>query len=322
MIICTRNRAESLRLTLECLARAEQGTLRCEVVVVDNGGSDHTAEVARSFSASFPVHLLCEPTPGKGYALNRALAEAPLGGIVAVLDDDMSPHADWFLGVKAICDRWPEHDWFTGRSYVIWPEGNIPDWCHRPGFRGWAFSVMDAGPRDKAAPVGRWFSGNHFWFRSRVLVGGRRFEVGQTDLRTHIEMSEPQFMLLLAEEGRDGISAPDAVCGHRVQRDLLTVDAMEKRAARAGRGFGSVWLRPYKRRIKPARLLRRHPLLGRLYCVGSIIGWNFVRMMAGFHLSRAISFERYCYAIQRLATYNEYLRIARQMDDYRVLAKR
>lgn len=317
VIICTRNRAESLRQTLDCLARADREGLRCEVIVVDNGGNDATREVAASFAAHFPVHVLREETPGKAFALNRALDDAPLGNIIAVLDDDMSPHPDWFKGLKAICDRWPDHDWFTGKSYVIWPNVDIPAWCHRPYFQGWAFSVMDGGPRDREAAAGRWFSGNHFWFRRRALATRCRFDVG-LDLRTHLDVSQAQFMLELAEHGLRGIIAPDAVCGHRVQPELLRAETIQRRATQVGLGFAWVRLRPYKTKVKQARLFCKHPVLSRLYCAAAVIGWSAARVFAVLLPDRAVRFERCCLAIERRATYREYLRLAGTLDEYRL----
>ena len=310
VVICTRNRAESLRETLACLARADKTGLRCEVVVVDNGGIDHTAAVAREPIHDLPIHYLVEPLAGKSHALNRALADAPLGEIVAVLDDDMSPHPDWFAGVKAICDRWPDKDYFTGRSYCIWPVPKVPDWCTHPRLRGWAFSVMSVSKETEVSD-GRWFSGNHFWFRSRVLNDGRRFETGQPDLSTHIEMSEPQFMLKLAEDGFGGLMAPDAVCGHRIQPDLLKFEVLQRRAVRVGRGNAVARLQPYKARIKQARLFRAHPFLSRLFCAASLIGWGAIHLASWLHPAPSARILLRLQSLERLATYHEYLRVAK-----------
>lgn len=321
VIICTRNRANSLRETLRCLSVAQRGPLRCGVVIVDNASSDDTANVAKEFSDRLPIHYLYESRPGKGHALNRALDEAPLGRIVAVLDDDMSPHEDWFLGVKRICDRWPDKDYFTGRSHIVWPAEKVPSWCQHPGLQGWAYSVM-GGPTDKPVAAGRWFSGNHFWFRKRVIQDGRRFGVEKVDLRTHMEVPEPYFMLQLAEDGFGGISGPDAVCGHRVQPELLTSAGLKRRALRAGRAFGRVRLSPYKSSVRQARLFRDHPVVARLYCIAALLGWGMAYILSFFggHLPSAI--ELRLKSMMRCATYDEYLRVANTMAEYRVFGRR
>ena len=319
VVICTRNRAESLRETLACLARAEAPGLHSEIVVVDNGGTDATAEVVRNAPTRRPVRYLYEPHPGKSRALNQALSVAPLGNIVAVMDDDMSPQPGWFAGVKAICDRWPEMDLFTGSSFIIWPVAEVPDWCRHPGLRGWAFSVMSV---NQEAPLaeGRWFSGNHFWFRSRVLADGRRFESGQDVLDSHF-MSDPQFMLQLAEDGYQGLMAPDATCGHRIQPDLLDYRNQQQRAARTGRGYATARLQPFKRRVKQARLFQAHPILSRLFCVGSILGWSLAGLAARLHPVPASRYILQLQAILRFNTYRQYLRIARQCEEYGVFRR-
>lgn len=317
MLIATRNRAESLRETLTHLARADRASLRCEVVVIDNAGSDHTPEVARSFAPHFPVHCLREQQPGKGPALNRALADAPLGAIVAVLDDDMTPHPEWWQGVKALSSRWPDHDWFTGRSYIVWPVAEPPAWCRRPYFSSWAYSVMDWGPQDRDVPAGRWFSGNHFWFRRRALGGGARFDE-EVSLRTHLDVSQAQFMLLLAEQGFRGKIGPDAVCGHRVQPELLQPREILRRAVLTGRGFAWTRMRPYKASTRQGRLMHGHPLLGRLYALASVVGWSTVATAARWHPNEGVSLEWQARGRERTANYRECLRLAGEMREYRL----
>lgn len=135
VIICTQNRASSLKVTLERLAAADRDGIRTEVIVVDNAGHDNTKAVVDSFRHLILVRYLHEPTLGvfgKSHALNRALDAGGLGEIIAVLDDDMSPHSDWLKGVTAICKRWPDKDIFTGDRYIIWPCDDVPDWAKKP----------------------------------------------------------------------------------------------------------------------------------------------------------------------------------------------
>jgi hypothetical protein len=230
----------------------------------------------------------------------------------------MSPHPDWFKSVKSICERWPDHDWFSGHSYIIWPDEVIPPWCLLPSYHGWAFSVLAGGTSEQEAPDGHWFSGNHFWFRARVLENSRRFKVGVADLLTHIEMAEPQFMLELAEEGKRGVLSPAAVCGHRVQRELLDPSVLEVRAARVGRGFSRARLQPFKRKVRQAQMFRKHPILSRLLCVASLIRWSLVRALASVHPNESNRMELRFLAIQRMAAYAEYLRVAQKHKEYRI----
>jgi glycosyltransferase involved in cell wall biosynthesis len=319
VIISTRNRAASLRETLTCLANADRTNVSLEVVVVDNGSEDPaaTADVVHEFAQTFRVRVLSEPRQriyGKSHALNRALDEEGLGEIIAVLDDDMSPHPDWFQGVAALCRRWPNADLFTGRSYVIWPGGVTPELARDGQLNTWMYSIIDLGPEDKPLGSGNWFSGNHFWFRSRCLVSGIRFD--------DIWLTEPKFMLDLVEMGYTAIAGSDAVAGHRVQERLLEKGVIRERAFKVGRSNADVRLRPYRQTVKHARELHRRPVLGRLFCCVKVVQASIEWLKAQFHLSSTRRFVAGVVALERL-TYHAYLlQTAAHMEEYRVFGRR
>jgi len=311
VIVCTRNRADSLRITLECLASARREGILTEVVVVDNASSDSTKEVVASFRGRIPIRYLYEPTLGsygKSHALNRALDEGRLGEIIAILDDDMSPHPDWFQGVVAICKRWPDCDIFAGPSYVIWPSAHVPDWAKRVRLHSWVFSSSNTGKSDSRLENGRWFSGNHFWVRSRVFAQGRRFR--------DVWLTEPDFILDLVEMGYRGVAGPDAAAGHRIQPRLLQRDVALDRARKTGVCYAQVRLRPYRQRVKQARLLHTHPLLGRLFCLLNHLRWRFLYLTSYLYPSDGSRFEHRLTATERLTTYCELVRAANHIEDY------
>ena len=76
VVICTRDRADMLRITLGCLADSDRTSMAVEAVVVDNGSRDATQQVAHSFDERLRMRYIFEPTAGrygKSHALNAAL---------------------------------------------------------------------------------------------------------------------------------------------------------------------------------------------------------------------------------------------------------
>lgn len=102
IIICTRNRAQDLGLTLESLASAAlPPACEVELLVVDNGSSDHTANVVSG--ANLPglwVRHLYEPRVGQCFARNLGLREAT-GAIILFTDDDVRVPRHWIEGMTA-----------------------------------------------------------------------------------------------------------------------------------------------------------------------------------------------------------------------------
>ena len=90
--IITLNRAESLKDTLTSLTR--QRRQPDEVVVVDNGSTDHTREVVLSFRDRPNVKYVYEAARGIPHARNAGILNAT-GDIVACLDDDCIADEHW-----------------------------------------------------------------------------------------------------------------------------------------------------------------------------------------------------------------------------------
>ena len=317
VVICTRNRAASLHETLSCLAAADRTGLNVEIVIVNNGGTDSTPEVIHAFEDRLQMRSLFEPKQGvfgKSHALNRALDEGGLGKIVAVLDDDMIPHREWFQGVAALSSRWPDKDLFTGRSYVVWPENAPPEFVAHCGvLQTWMYSVIDEGQEDRPIGNGRWFSGNHFWFRSRVLESGLRFD--------DIWLTEPKFMLDMIEMGYGAVAGPDAVTGHRIQERLLEESVIRERACKVGSSNADVRLRPYRKSVKHARFLNQRPLLGRLFFCAKLVQSKIALLRAKLHRDATRRFIATMIALEKVVYNRELLRTAAKMREYRIFGR-
>jgi len=313
VIISTRNRADSLAITLESLASANREGVRVEVIVADNASQDHTKRVAESFGDRIPVRYCYVPTVGvygKSHALNHALDSGNIGELIAVLDDDVTVDPNWLQAVMAISRRWPDKDNFTGNTYTIWPDGEVPAWAKDPALSCWIFSSYRVTESDLPQPSGMWWSGNHWWFRSRVVANGRRFK--------DLWFTEPDFQLDLEELGLGGIASSEAVIGHRVQRALLQKDLVLKRAKNTGAGAAFVRLQPYRKTIKQARLLSTHPWLGRAYLLANYTRWRARYILSYCYPSDRGRFSRKVDATHHMTLYLEMFRMANRLDDYRL----
>ncbi|MCX7047959.1 MAG: glycosyltransferase [Candidatus Sumerlaeota bacterium] len=90
------NRAAELALCLEALARQSWPGTQMELIVVDNGSSDGSAEAARRGGA----RVFIEPRRGAPYARNRGIAESA-GEWVAFIDSDCVADSGWLEALIA-----------------------------------------------------------------------------------------------------------------------------------------------------------------------------------------------------------------------------
>lgn len=100
VIVCTRNGAATLRACLESLVVLNYPDF--EVLLVDDGSTDATAEIAQSFER---VRYHRQEHAGLSVARNLG-AKLATGSILAYTDDDCIAHADWLLHLShAFADK-------------------------------------------------------------------------------------------------------------------------------------------------------------------------------------------------------------------------
>jgi len=88
VVCCSYNGEPTIRDTLEGLSRLDYPDY--EVIVVDDGSTDATAAIARSYGAQ----VISTPNQGLSAARNVGMRAAS-GEIVAYIDDDAYPEPDW-----------------------------------------------------------------------------------------------------------------------------------------------------------------------------------------------------------------------------------
>ena len=125
--ICTHNRSQSLRRTLESLADQHdlnEGGL--EVLIIDNNCTDDTSQVVEAFQTALPIRLVTESHQGLARARNRAVKEFE-GDVLLFTDDDIRFGTGWVSAYRDAFRRFPDAVYFGGRILPDWGDAK-PGW--------------------------------------------------------------------------------------------------------------------------------------------------------------------------------------------------
>jgi GT2 family glycosyltransferase len=98
-VVATRNRAARLEVLLHSLARQEGAAV--EAVVVDDGSTDHTAQVVQRGAPGLQLRALRHEESRGPAAARNAGWQASKAPIVAFLDDDVAADPGWAAGYVA-----------------------------------------------------------------------------------------------------------------------------------------------------------------------------------------------------------------------------
>jgi glycosyltransferase involved in cell wall biosynthesis len=145
VVICTRNRALSLRRALRSIELAGKPDCDWEMLVVDNGSNDATQTAINSFKGRLPLRCEVEPLAGLSNARNTAVLSAQ-GKYIVWTDDDVVVEQGWLIAYVTAFNRWPHAAIFGGRVVpvltdpaVAWFQSVIP-------IIGYALAARDLGP--------------------------------------------------------------------------------------------------------------------------------------------------------------------------------
>lgn len=223
VIIATFNRAAFLD---ECLDHV--GRLRFadgdEVIVVDNGSTDATADVIEAHRSRFPVPLvhLEEHTPGKSHALMLALSVAA-GDVLAFTDDDVNVSPTWLDAVRRTL-RDPGIALMGGRVMPRW-EAAPPAWLRLTGetFGRLTSPLALLNYGRKPEPLGdRTVLGANMAVRRDAIVRAGGFVTHLGKVRgTLLSGEDAELCRRVQAAGLGAIYAPDATVDHWVPADRM-----------------------------------------------------------------------------------------------------
>jgi GT2 family glycosyltransferase len=172
VVVVNWNRKELLRACLRSLER--QADVRFETIVVDNGSSDGSAEMAeREFGARVIRNL-----ENRGFcaANNQGMAAAQ-GDFIALLNNDAEAEPGWLAALHQACGRrpdvgmaaskilvWEDPSRIDKAGHVIWPDGQN---------RGRGSGAVDRGQYDREEEV-LWPDGCACLYRRAMIerIGG------------------------------------------------------------------------------------------------------------------------------------------------------
>lgn len=219
VVVCTRDRPEDLERCLVSLSRSTRSWK--EVLVVDNGRSPATREVAECFDF---VRYLEEPHPGLSIARNAGI-RAATGDVVAFVDDDTEVHPHW---LERLCEGFDAPDVMCVTGLVLPAElatlGQVTFEKVLGGF-GRGYHRLTYGrdfferTRGRGAPVWKVGAGANMALRAEAfaLVGDFDERLGSGAAGCS-EDSELWYRLLSA--GFTCRYVPDSVASHHHRRDL------------------------------------------------------------------------------------------------------
>ena len=223
VIICTRNRAGLLDQTLLQMRNLSvPDGVTWELLVVDNGSTDHTADIVARHQQHLPIRRVPEPTPGKSHALNRA-AQAATGDYLLFTDDDVLVDGDWLSAYVRAFRRHPEAAVFGG-PIAPWFEGNPPEWLVRTFHQvEYAFAALDLG----AEPVPLASPAVPFGANMAMRAAEQRRYPYDTGLGPqpggNIRGEETTLVKQMLADGASGWWVPDARVRHYVPRQRQTL---------------------------------------------------------------------------------------------------
>jgi len=219
VVVCTRNRSRQLADFGREWLRHESA-VDWELLLVDNGSTDDTREVAAALVAARPARarVVVEPSPGLSAARNLGVRSAR-GESIAFLDDDATPAPGWLDAYERA----------LARPGVLAAGGPIdPDFAAPPP--GWLdtdflpyLSAWDRGPEPHRLAYAELPRGTNMAFRREAFerCGGFDPRLGRRD-RSLRSCEEIELCLRIERAGGEVVYEPGARVRHRVETARLS----------------------------------------------------------------------------------------------------
>jgi glycosyltransferase involved in cell wall biosynthesis len=222
VVICTRNRPDSVRLTLRSILACAYPKDRWEAIVVDNAAEADSSipAAAAEAGAKVEVRVVHEPVPGLSNARNCGLRNAR-GELIVFADDDVEVNAEWLAVLAAPFRADPRVGATSGMTLPGSLETPVERWTE--GFGGRSrpllvrrFDLSNPPPDNPLFPftVGELGAGRNMAFRRELLesLGGFDPALGPGTIAHDGDDIEALLRVLLA--GHVIVHDPAAIVWH------------------------------------------------------------------------------------------------------------
>jgi glucosyl-dolichyl phosphate glucuronosyltransferase len=218
IVVCTYNRADSLRATLGSLDGLDLAGLDVEAVIVDNNSSDATRAIFDRWRTNTALNARYhfEPCQGLSHARNAGVAIAH-GGIVAFTDDDVTVDRSW---IRELVEAFKA----TGAAAIggkILPEwsGPVAHWLQPQLYSYLALVDHGESPIEMTSPR---LYGANFAVRAEWLAKNK-FDTNLGRVGGNLRIGEDIALLAkIMEQGGKIFYWPKAVVHHRIEPERMT----------------------------------------------------------------------------------------------------
>lgn len=163
LVIPTKNRAESLAVTLDALKElAVPEHLALQVIIVLDGCTDDSRAIADQWQLSFEHSVICVETEGLGAggARNAGIDKAD-GVLVGFIDDDVIPDVGWLKKHLEVHERYPE-------AFVTLGAMRLPQHMQLPPWNEW--EVLSLAGRYRSLETGNAEAGPEDLFTANAMM--------------------------------------------------------------------------------------------------------------------------------------------------------
>jgi glycosyltransferase involved in cell wall biosynthesis len=264
VIVPTRNRARLAKETLDSLLAQDYPAERYEIIVVDDGSTDNTADVLRVFADSGndpSVKYVRRDAMSANAARNEGI-RVSTGDPIVFVDDDIEAPAGWLQALVEATVGNPDAGCVGGRIRLRL-EGKPPRLCGREPF---GETELDLGDEEVEARA--------VWSANMAVPRAAFDKVGLFNETLRIAGDEEEWEVRLAAAGGRIVYTPHAWLWHRRTQDDIRFWRLLRVRFRRGRAqarFAHMTGHSYRIGTQVQAITRSLAHAARRFCCGGLL---------------------------------------------------